>query len=332
MHLRPFSLAAACLLILSGVTTLAAEPIAKLLDVKKIWDKSAHNAFTDLLFHDGTWYCVFREAQAHVSQDGAIQVLTSSDGEHWVSTARVTMPEIDLRDPKISVAPDGRLCLCAAGFRHRNAGEESAAFYSYLWYSRDGRNWGDTIPIGELNHWIWRIVWHKQTGYGVGYTKELDRLHARLYKTEDGRAFTTVVPDMFPNQGYVNETALVFLPNNDALCVIRRDTADSSHALLGKASPPYQDWTFEKLGLRLGGPQMLQLPDGRIVVAGRFNGKTQLWWLDSAAFKLTEILTLPSGGDTSYPGMVFQDGKLWISYYSSHEEKPSIYLAQVELP
>ena len=45
------------------------------------------------------------------------------------------------------------------------------------------------------------------------------------------------------------------------------------------------------------------------------------------------VLTLPSGGDTSYPGLVWHDGLLWISYYSSHEGKKSaIYLAKVRFP
>ena len=40
-------------------------------------------------------------------------------------------------------------------------------------------------------------------------------------------------------------------------------------------------------------------------------------------------LTLPSGGDTSYAGMVWHDDFLWMSYYSSHEGGTSIYLAKV---
>jgi hypothetical protein len=30
--------------------------------------------------------------------------------------------------------------------------------------------------------------------------------------------------------------------------------------------------------------------------------------------------------------MVWHEGLLWLSYYSSHEEKTSIYLAKVALP
>ena len=43
-------------------------------------------------------------------------------------------------------------------------------------------------------------------------------------------------------------------------------------------------------------------------------------------------LTLTSGGDTSFPELVWHDGLLWMSYYSSHEGKSAIYLAKVKLP
>lgn len=43
------------------------------------------------------------------------------------------------------------------------------------------------------------------------------------------------------------------------------------------------------------------------------------------------MLKLPSGGDSSYPGMVMHNGLLWMSYYSSHEGKTSIYLAKIAL-
>ena len=47
---------------------------------------------------------------------------------------------------------------------------------------------------------------------------------------------------------------------------------------------------------------------------------------------LTPALKLPSSGDTSYAGMVWHDERLWVSYYSSHEGKTSIYVAKVKLP
>ena len=80
---------------------------------------------------------------------------------------------------------------------------------------------------------------------------------------------------------------------------------------------------------------MLRLPDGRLIAAVRLHAggaHTSLAWIDPKEGKLTECLKLPSGGDTSYAGLVWHEGLLWISYYSSHEGKTSIYLAKAKLP
>jgi hypothetical protein len=45
-----------------------------------------------------------------------------------------------------------------------------------------------------------------------------------------------------------------------------------------------------------------------------------------------ETLRLPSGGDTSYAGLVWHENLLWVSYYASHEGKTAIYLAKVKVP
>jgi hypothetical protein len=44
------------------------------------------------------------------------------------------------------------------------------------------------------------------------------------------------------------------------------------------------------------------------------------------------VLTLTSSGDTSYPGLVWHENQLWMSFYSSHEGKTSIYLAKLNMP
>ena len=59
--------------------------------------------------------------------------------------------------------------------------------------------------------------------------------------------------------------------------------------------------------------------------------KTVVCELDVTKGELNPLLDLPSGGDSSYPGLVWHDGQLWISYYSSHEAKTAIYLARVKL-
>jgi hypothetical protein len=56
---------------------------------------------------------------------------------------------------------------------------------------------------------------------------------------------------------------------------------------------------------------------------------TALTYIDVKNGTMTKLLKLPSGGDTSYPGLVWCDGILYVSFYSSHEGKTSIYLAKV---
>ncbi|PQO38136.1 sialidase family protein [Blastopirellula marina] len=315
------------LVVLATVASADETSPAKILDVKKIWDEAPHNAFTDLIRFKDQWYCVFREGGGHVSKVGSLRVLRSDDGKNWESAALVTSDTADLRDAKISVTPDGKLCLAGAGALHQPA---SAKHQSYIWYSDDGEKWSEAIPIGDPNFWIWRVTWHDGNAYGVGYSTVEPRA-ARLYKSEDGKTFQQV-GDNFDVEGYANETGLIFLEDGTAMCLLRRDPPS---ALLGTAKAPYTDWTWKDLGIRVGGPEIIQLADGRFIAAGRKypgGAKTTIWELDPKHGKLHELVTLPSGGDTSYPGLVEYDGKLWVSYYSSHEGKTSIYFAEVQLP
>ena len=95
--------------------------------------------------------------------------------------------------------------------------------------------------------------------------------------------------------------------------------------------PPYSKWEWKSLGVAIGGPQLICLPDGRLVAAGRlYEGgpHTSLAGSIHQRANLSEFLKLPSGGDTSYAGLVMHDGLLWVSYYSTHEGKTSIYLCE----
>ncbi len=46
---------------------------------------------------------------------------------------------------------------------------------------------------------------------------------------------------------------------------------------------------------------------------------------------LAPLITLPSDRDCSYAGLVWHEGVLWLSYYSSHEGKSAIYLAKLKI-
>ena len=105
-------------------------------------------------------------------------------------------------------------------------------------------------------------------------------------------------------------------------------------ALLGRAEPPYTQWQWKRLDKRVGGPMFVRLPRKRLYLGTRLydgGSRTSLCRVDFDAGRLEEVLRLPSGGDSSYPGIVLHDGVLWIAYYSSHEGNTNIYLAKVSI-
>jgi hypothetical protein len=140
------------------------------------------------------------------------------------------------------------------------------------------------------------------------------------------------VPKLF-DQGQPNESGLVFLPDETAVCLLRRD-GNPGTGQLGTSRPPYRDWAWSDLGIKIGGPQLVRLPGGALVAGVRLytpSPRTALVSVDIRRGRLHELVSLPSGGDTRYPGLVWQDDTVWVSYYSSHEGNTAIYLAKVRL-
>lgn len=316
--------------VLSRAEDKPAAPPTPTVRVQKIWDQAPHNAFTDLVRFQGRWFCVFREGKDHVSPDGALRVITSIDGEKWESAALITSAHSDLRDPKITVTPDGQLMLTAAEALHDRSRH---SHQSLTWFSRDGRTWSDRHAVGDPDFWLWRVTWHRGLAYGIGYGCGNDQ-SIRLYVSKDGKKFDTLV-ERLSDVGYPNETSIVF-DGDTAYCLLRRDGQGSANntGMIGIAKAPFTQWEWKDLRVPIGGPHLIQLPDGRLLAAVRLLDKsvrTSLCWIDPTAGTLTEFLTLPSGGDTSYPGLAIHQDEVWISYYSSHEGKTSIYLARMAI-
>jgi len=313
----------------SGIHGATATPHATLVDVQRIWDQAPHNAFTDLLRYRGTWYCAFREGTAHVSNDGALRIISSVDGQKWEPASLIKSPTGDLRDPKLTITPENRLMLTAAEASRK---ENSTTHQSLVWFSDDGKKWNEPTEIGDPDYWLWRTTWAEGVAYSVGYGCRPNNPIVRLYKSDNGKSFDIVEKTLY-GEGSPNESSLVFLPDHRCYCLLRRDGQPAS-ALLGLSSPPYRDWQWKDLGVRIGGPHLIRLPNGQLLAAVRLSEggvRTALCWLDPEAGKLIEILKLPSGGDTSYAGLVWHDDLLWMSYYSSHEGKASIYLAKMRI-
>jgi hypothetical protein len=312
----------------------AEAPAAEFLSMQRIWDRAPHCAFTDLLRWNDQFVCAFREGQAHVSADGKIRVLTSPDGQSWESSALVELEGFDLRDAGLSSTPDGRLMLMG-GAAPRKTDDESSPTGTFVSFSDDARTWTKPAVVVEPGRWLWRATWHDGKAYGVSYAAGTKDRFAALLASDDGLRFDAIVPRLL-DEGNPTEAVVRFDAQNKAYCLQRRDgAAPKNSALLGTSKPPYTTWQWHDLGIYFGGPNFIQLPDRRWIAAGRVVGangpKTELALVDVEKNTLAPFLELPSGGDTSYPGLVWYDGVLWVSYYSSHEGKSNIYLAKVAI-
>ncbi len=300
----------------------------ELVWVRKIWDKTPHNAFTDLIRFKKAWYCTFREADKHGGgTDGKIRVLVSADAEKWDSVALLAEKGVDLRDPKLSVMPDGRLMLLAGGSIYDNGKYRTRR--PRVAFSKDGRTWTPTQPILGDGDWLWRVTWHKGRAYGVSKLGEGNGpRQGFLYTSTDGLKWEKISELEVPG---VSETTLRFLVKDEMIALVRCE-AGKKQGWIGTSKPPYKEWKWFETKWRLGGPNFIEMPDGSLWAGSRkYNAdgtrETILARMDRRQYE--PALSLPSGGDTSYPGMVWHDDHLWMTYYSSHEGKSSIYLAKI---
>ena len=145
-----------------------------------------------------------------------------------------------------------------------------------------------------------------------------------LYSTTDGRNWEWITALQVPG---ISATTLRFQPDDKIIALIRKQ-------YIGSSKPPYRDWDIHKIDVPIGGPNFIRLPDGSLWGSGRYRDsdgepRTALARMTTETYQ--PVLILPSGGDHSYPGLVWHDELLWISYYSSHERRTSIYLAKVKI-
>jgi hypothetical protein len=297
----------------------------EIVSVKMIWDEAEHNAFTDLVRYRDRWWISFREARDHGPSIGKVRIIVSDDGRNWRSAALVRQDEIDLRDPKLSVMPDGRLMLIMGG--SVNASSKYSTRAPRVAFSKNGLHWTEPRKLLAEDHWLWRVTWHNGQAWSV--SKLGEGKHPRrgmLFRSNDGIDWEWITEFRLPNNSWnASETTLRFMPDDELIALTRPHW-------IGTSRPPYKDWSWTKMKENIGGPNFIRLPDGDLWAAGRRYGDkatTTLARLTRNSYQ--PVLTLPSGGDNSYPGMVWHDGLLWLSYYSSHEGRTSIYLARIKI-
>jgi len=342
MKMKKWKITMIFFLLFPLAVSLQAEPndLPGGIKVKKIWDKAGHNAFTDLIKFKGNYYCSFREGSGHVpGTDGVVRILKSADSENWESVALLEKQGIDLRDPKLSITPDGRIMVIIGGSiykDHKLLGREPQVSFS----DQEGMQFSNPEKVNidpsvvSWGDWIWRVTWYKGTGYAVDYQigpeERKGPVALYLLKTTDGRNFEKV--SKLNVDGFPNESTVRFDKKGTMYVLIRRELEDKA-GVWATSKAPYTQWNFKKLDFKLGGPNFIFLNNKKIVVGTRVyepDVHTGLYvGTKNGDFK--EIIQLPSGKDNSYPGFVLEKKRLLVSYYSSHEGKTSVYIADIPL-
>ena len=292
------------------ITVFGQKEEEEVTEIKKIWDRAEHNAFTDITFFKQRLYVVFREGVGHIPKkdntgDGKIRILASVDGEFWESAGLLQLNGIDLRDPKITVTPKNRLMIIMGGSKYEKGELQSLSTYRSL-SDPTGKKFSDPEPIildekiGEGRNWLWRLTWKDKIGYGVVYQSNADgeqrKSKAFLVKTSKGEEYELIKE--LEIDGNPNEATIRFLSRSEMMIVVRRG-GDDRKGMVGTSMPPYTEWTWNKLDHELGGPNFDIIPINKILIATRLrdeNGPYTGLLLGKKGEAFKEVMRLPSGG------------------------------------
>jgi hypothetical protein len=335
MTTRPLAIFCGSLLLSAGLLHAQA-PQAEMIHSEKIWDKAPHNGFTDLTRFQNLFYLCFREAPSADKGEGVIRIMISATGKTWVEQGTIAEAGTDLRDPKLIVTPDNkRLYLLCAG---QSATQGRQSRYST---TMDGKVWTPLQKLLAKGDTLWRVSINPadKRFFGASYNIHPNsggpapekEWSLKTYASSDGAVWQ--LSSIMNVPGQPGETTLRFLKDGSALALVSKQGGDRK-GVIGVAQAPYRDWTWNPTNLPLGGPNFIELPDGKLIAASRGFGATpgpHMVLFAMTPTSLTPILELPSGGDCSYPGLYWHDDMLHVTYYSSHEGKAAIYYAQVRI-
>ena len=317
----------------------------ELSDVTRVYGDGHHNAFTDLLQWKDHYYISFRTAQGHgVAPAGDALVLRSRDLGAWELCARLDTGGDD-RDPKLIAAGDRLGVVFGTWFPRWGDGTRSVRnaeydLISHMAVSRDGICWSTPRQVYGINYWLWRILpadgGFYCAAYHFGRRDDRDMRTIHLLRSEDLFDWHLVGP---MRTGGGPGEAVLWQPEPGALHCIIRTLQPRHHSWIGQSRAPYARWQWDDLGAMIHAPVVLRVGD-RWIVAGRsqeedlppgsfvdYGGDapcphhTSVW--EIAGTKAEHLVTLPSGGDCSYPGLAHGlDGEVLLSYYSQHERLP----------
>ena len=353
--------------------------MAHIKSIKKIYSDGRHNAFTDIEYWKGRYYVTFRNANGHarpgpVEAQGNIIVIRSQDLREWEVCARIVTEgdERDDRDPHlVDMGSELGVFFCTS--KPKEPGKllhkegSMSTFQSHAAFTMNGVDWSSPQVVSEIDTWLCQVEHHKGTFYCAAFNREG---RFKLTSSPKGRRWETI--SEIPPEEFKSTEVGIWITNDEVMHFVDRAWEDPDMALLGQSSPPYKEWKIKKLRytvhcpvLRPVGdelwvagktittqfPQSVEIPpepspekiasltrrDERLAKTPQ-DWHTAIWRL--VGDRLEPILVLPSRGDCGYPGLVVEEDRVLMSFYSQHdvdegptpksgEHASEIYLAEI---
>jgi len=238
------------------------------IPVTKTWNDDHHNGMGSLINFKGFFYCSFRQGSDHYGgKDGVVRIVRSKEGLKWESVTVLKKEGYDLRDPHLSVTPEGKIMVIMGCSVYKNRKLRSRLSHvSFLNSSGNKFSYPQAINVpGEIKtgmDWLWRVTWHDKTGYGVVY--RLPR-KISLVKTEDGINYI-LIKDFDQVGDDPNEATVRIMPDGEMFMMVRRE---SGGGLWGRSKHPYSVWTWVDMGMQLGGPDFVALNEDLFLAGTR---------------------------------------------------------------
>ena len=316
------------------------------LEVWTIADDGKHNAFTDLIFWREHFWLAYISSPSHfASKKSKVMLLRSKDAKEWHTVKQFSGNGEDIRDPKLAIIRD-QLILYAL----LNKKFDPEPYKTICARSNDGLTWSrfeDVTPEGWL---LGRpVTSDNQTWFAPAH--KLDHGTAVLLRSTNG--LTWEIHSTIHAGDHADETAIHLLTDGRLLAVTRLEAGGGifghkdAGTLISSTQPPFTTWNslFWSKVTRLDGPTLFSHKTD-VYAVGRRQAKVKgpLQWQGSAIGEkrtavflvdkneLIHIMDLPSSGDTSYPGAVIVNDKLFISYYTNDPGKDLPWLIGMFVP
>ncbi len=318
--------------------------------VRRIYADGWHNAFTDFQLFKGRYYVCFRNGLSHVSPEGKVVVIASEDLVDWHRTGVPVNTPGDDRDPHL-VATGDRLYVYAGSVTRPDptlVGNDAVrVIQTRCAVSEDGETWSEPRPVYRAGYWLWGVGRVHDRFYGLAYGNDpgvQDRQPTELHLVQSTDGLDWELVSVVTKNG--SEATFRVTDGGEMRIAIRG--GDENRFTMASARPPYTEWSLRDCGDVIPAPRLVEVggsefvigrqhlrdPADRERIVGR---RTSVWRLEGG--RTEHVLDLPSGGDTSYVGVVRQEDRvLLLSYYSQHEVETgeihylypaSIYLARV---